>query len=199
MTATGRLDRIALALCLAAAPISSAAAYCPDARTAKAGFVLNDVNGTLKTKVVKIENDIVYEQLWSGDKLTSAPQFHRGILLLSAEINGKVATVKFKSEYKSIEFLPSGSFSIDWTINAPGLPAMQMRSDFKVTGEEDVQIGECTYHTLVIDRVNRALQGDRMQSLIMNYSPDLMINLKVVPGSSGGDERREYKSIDPLQ
>jgi hypothetical protein len=195
-----RMSRgLLLALSLAAAPVGPAAAYCPDAQTAKAGFVLNDVNGTLKTKILKIEDDVVYQQIWTGDKLTSAPQFYKGLFLLTADINGRVATIEFKSDYKTIELIPGGSFSIDWTVKASHLPAVQMRSDFQVTGEEDIQIGECKYHTLVVDRVNRVLQGDRMQSLIMNYSPDLMVNLKVAPGSSGGDDRREYGSIDPLQ
>jgi hypothetical protein len=80
-------------------------------------------------------------------------------------------------EYENVS-ITGGSFSL---AAAPGpvSPTRQMRADYKVTGEEAVVVGGCTYRTviLVFDGVN----GDKSYTskTTYNFSPDLKTWLKM--------------------
>jgi hypothetical protein len=180
------------------ATASSAAQSCPDARSAKQGFVL-ERQGT-RTEVRQASDHFVHvANIYPGGKKQDVI-YYKGLLPISRFDDTTQSISIPVSELRTIfPLVLKARRAITYAPATPSKVGALVSLELTVTGQEELQLGPCTYEVFTVH--NRFLNADgKITSEHTDlYSPALRVVLgRRYPEKGGADTFVKYQSIKPL-
>jgi hypothetical protein len=151
----------------------AAFAYCPTSETARKGFALVGPEGRTRVDVKPSENEIVSFDLFVGGELKSTPTYYKGLYLIRVVTGNAVTTATYDFDYMKEPDLAVGyQRTYHVSITTPDGKTTVNIVDNRVSGRENLTIGDCTVDTLVLDS-QIAFPNRPLQTRHTNYSPML--------------------------
>ncbi|WP_243374512.1 hypothetical protein [Microvirga solisilvae] len=191
--------RQAIFLLFAFLPIAPAMAQsCPDARTAKQGFVL-ERQGT-RAEVRQASDHFVHvANVYPGGKKQDVV-YYKGLLPISRFDDTTQSISIPVSELRTI--FPLGLKARRAVTYAPATPSKVgalVSLELTVSGQEELQLGSCTYEVFAVHNRYINAEGKTTSEHTDLYSPVLGFVLgKRYPEKGGAHTLVKYQSIKPL-
>jgi hypothetical protein len=171
---------------------------CPDAATAKAGFVL-ERNGT--TSEVRPSADLLTHVVnrFPGGKKQDVLTYHGLVVLSRFDETAKAITVPL-TDMRTILPLSVGTRrAITFVWAEPARVSGTSSQEMVVSGREKLQLGPCSYEVLVIKNRFLAADGRVTSAFVDLYSPELGYVLGKRYEEQGGRETVvKFETIRPL-
>ena len=191
--------RYALIPILAASLVSTASANdCPTAQTAKLGFVLEQQGTTAEVRPAPNHFVHVVNSYPSGKK--QHVLYYRGFFPISRfddtarSINSPVSDLRtvFPLELKARR-------AITYASAQPDKIGALVSLEITVTGQEQFQLGSCSYNVLIVRNRYLNAEGKVTSEVTDLYSPDLgFVLAKRYEEGSGRQTTVKYQNIKPL-
>ena len=191
--------RYALLSTIAASLVSTASANdCPTAQTAKLGFVLEQQGTTAEVRPAPNHFVHVVNSYPSGKKQNVL--YYRGFFPISRfddtarSINIPVSDLRtvFPLELKARR-------AITYALAQPDKIGALVSLELTVTGQEQFQLGSCSYNVLVVRNRYLNAEGKVTSEVTDLYSPDLGFVLAKRYEEGGGRQTTvKYQNIKPL-
>ncbi|MET0746483.1 MAG: hypothetical protein ABWY78_24165 [Microvirga sp.] len=186
-------------LCLAAARIGAVHADdCPNAQTAKLGFVLERQG--IRAEIRPNADRFVHARNLYGGGRSQDVIYYGGLIEIS-RFDDTARRINIPmSDLRSVLPLDAKARRVlTYAPADPGRVGALVSLELTVTGQERVQLGACDYAVLVVRNRSMAADGKVLSEYSDLFAPDLgFVLAKRYAERAGGETTVSYKSIRPL-
>jgi hypothetical protein len=186
-------------LFLAVAPIGVAHADdCPNAQTAKLGFVLERQG--IRAEIRSMSDRFVHARNIYGPGRTQDVIYYGGLVEISRfDDNARRINIPM-SDLRTMLPLETGARrTVTYAPSDPGRVGAVVSLELTVTGREKVQLGSCEYAVQVVKTRTLAADGKVLYEYSDLYSPDLgFVLAKRYNEKNGSESTVSYRTIRPL-
>jgi len=186
-------------LCLAIAPIGIAHAdECPNAQTAKLGFVLERQG--VRAEVRPTADRFVRAHNVDGKGRSQDVIYYGGLIEISRfDDNARRINIPMSDLRTLLPLALEARRVLTYAVADPGRVGAVVSLELTVTGQEKVQLGSCDYGVLVVRHRGMAADGKVLYEYSDLYSPDLgFVLAKRYRERYGSESTLSYRTIRTL-
>ena len=186
-------------LCLAVAQFGAAHADdCPNAQTAKLGFVLERQG--IRAEIRPNADRFVHARNIYGEGRSQDVIYYGGLIEISRfDDTGRRINIPMSDLRTLLPLDPKARRVLTYAPADPGRVGALVSLELTVTGQERIQLGTCDYAVQVVRNRSMAADGKVLYEYSDLFAPDLgFVLAKRYGGRNGGETTVSYKTIRPL-
>ncbi len=175
------------------------AADCVDAKSAKAGFVL-EMPG-IRSEFRPAAGDMVSVANTYGSQSPQTQFLFRGLVEVFRDSDtGRVATIPFTDLRKLFPLKAGAKSTIEFVELSPNRqPKSTKTLSLVVKGKETFSVGDCKYNVLAVQETFKNGAGETLDTFTALYAPDLQASLaRRYDEGTSAESVNGYTSIKPL-
>lgn len=186
-------------LCLAVAPFGTAHADdCPNAQTAKLGFVLERQG--IRAEIRPNADRFVHARNIYGEGRSQDVIYYGGLIEISRfDDTARRINIPLSDLRPLLPLEPKARRVLTYAPADPGRVGALVSLELTVTGQERIQLGSCDYAVQVVRNRSMAADGKVLYEYSDLFAPDLgFVLAKRYGGRNGSETTVSYKTIRPL-
>ena len=175
------------------------AADCVDAKSAKAGFVL-EMPG-VRSEFRPVAGDMVsVTNAYESQSLQTQYLFRGLVEVLRDSDTGRVASIPFSDLRKLFPLKTGAKSTIEFVELSPNKPPKSTKTlSLVVKGKETFSVGGCKYNVLAVTETFKNGAGETLDTFTALYAPDLQAALaRRYDEGTSSESVNGYETIKPL-
>ena len=175
------------------------AADCVDAKSAKAGFVL-EMPG-VRSEFRPVAGDMVSVTNAYESQSPQTQYLFRGLVeVLRDSDTGRVASIPFSDLRKLFPLKTGAKSTIEFVELSPNKPPKSTKTlSLVVKGKETFSVGGCKYNVLAVQETFKNGAGETLDTFTALYAPDLQASLaRRYDEGTSSESVNGYETIKPL-